>query len=165
MKNSKKLLIWIAKLILTCTLSIIIIACSKDDDTTPEQAINCNVDVADCLTNGERQTYFPYSYDGGVIVDPCDLSIRITFNASGTFSWFSDSDTDIECLEDIGFENFVGNWTLENNNTEIHITPPWWTNNGQTETVLTIQSLNESELVVLQQIDGQGIWRVVWRRI
>ncbi len=33
MKNSKKLLIWVVKLTLTSVLSIIIIACSKDDDT------------------------------------------------------------------------------------------------------------------------------------
>ena len=43
MKNSKKLLIWVVKLTLTCVLSIIIIACSKDDDTpiptTPDTTI------------------------------------------------------------------------------------------------------------------------------
>ena len=153
MKNSKKLLTWVVKLTLTCALTMIIVACSKDDETPPVQ-FNCAIDVADCLTNRNLQAYIPYSYDGGLNVDPCDLSIRMTFNASGTFTWTSDGDTDIECLEDIGIPNFVGNWTLENNNTEIHITPPWWTNNGQTETVLTIQSLTDLELVVLQQIDG-----------
>jgi hypothetical protein len=160
----KKLINFSVKCLCICALSIVLIACSEDDNTTSVQAINCNVDVADCLTDSNLQAYVPVSHDGTVFTFDCALSIRIGFNASGSFTW--NSNTDMDCLELTGIEPFVGNWTLENNNTEIHITPPLIAEHGQA-TILTIVSLNELELEVRQAgiIVGEGpeVW--VYKRI
>ena len=148
-----------------CVISILVglLTCNKDDETTPATT-DCNVEVAECLTDGSRQAYFMYSSDGVPTTNNCFLSVQMGFEADGTFTWSSDSGTDANCLNRIGFEDFTGNWTLANNKTEIHITPPWFTSQGQKETVLKIVSLNETELTA-ETPSQVGISTIVWRRL
>ena len=139
-------------------------ACSEDSDGL-EENIDCGLDVATCLTDGNRQSYSNYSSDGSQTTNSCFLSIQMGFNIDGTFTWNSMSNTDDRCLELIGFPNFTGQWTLENNKTEIHITPPWFTDQGQTKTVLEIIELNEKDLIARTPNRTGATTEIVWRRI
>jgi hypothetical protein len=139
-------------------------SCGEDSDMLSE-SIDCGTDVAGCLTDGGRQTYSNYSSDGVPTTNDCFKSIQMGFNMDGTFTWSSDSDTDNRCLELIGFPNYTGQWTLENNGNEIHITPPWFTNNGQTKTVLEIISLDERDLKAMTPNQTGAKTEIIWRRI
>lgn len=144
-------------------LLIGLMACNNEEKASPK-IIDCDVDVAECLTNGSRQVYTMLTSDGAPVTNTCFLSIQMGFENDGKFTWSSNSDKDERCMELIGFENFSGNWTLANNKKEIHITPAWFTNFNQTKTVLKIISLDENELVA-ETPSQVGVFRVVWRRI
>lgn len=137
-------------------------SCNNDDDAS--ETIDCSVDVAECLTDGDSQVYFMFSSDGSQVTNSCFMSIQIGFDIDGTFTWNSNSGSDANCLDLIGFEDFTGNWTLENNNTEIHITPPWFTNQGQTKTVLDILSLSETDMEAITPSQA-GEFTIIWRRL
>ena len=149
-----------------CAISILIglLACNKDNESSPKTT-DCSVEVAECLTNGDRQVYFMYSSDGSQVTNTCWLSIQMGFESDGTFTWQSNSDVNENCMNLIGFENFTGQWTLENNKTEIHITPPWFTDNFQTETVLRIIELNQAEFKAATPNQTGATNEIIWRRL
>jgi len=90
MKNSKKLLIWVVKLTLTCVLSIIIIACSKDDNTPAP----LDISIYEGTWSG--------TYSG-------DASGTWTFNVTGNGSlrgsWISSDQSTSGTSEGIVFES------------------------------------------------------------
>jgi hypothetical protein len=159
----RKSLKTVAQFLCIASLLIGLSACNNEEESTPA-AIDCSVQVGECLTNGNRQAYIMYKSDGALVTNSCFQSVQMAFQSDGKFTWTSDSDKRERCMDLIGFENFTGNWTLENNNQEIHITPAWFTNFGQTETVLKIISLDENELVA-ETPSQVGVSTIVWRRL
>ncbi len=149
--------------ILQCFFIILIGVNACNEDVTSTDSLNCTVEVLECLTNGSSQSYFVYSTDGVITTGNCFLSIRMSLYTDGTFDFTSNGDTDTNCRERVGFDSFTGNWILENNNSEIHITPPWFTDQGQTETVLKIITLSEREFSAETPTQG-GLTTKVWRR-
>jgi hypothetical protein len=154
MKNSIR---FSAMVLFMLSLSLVFFSCEDKDDSS--DGYNCAVQFEECLTNGARQAYFPYSADGVPNTSSCFLNIQMGFEMDGTFTWNRDDD----CDRLVTVENFTGEWTLENNKTEIHITPPFFPRTT-TVTVLKVISLGEDEFTAITPTPV-GADTIIWRRI
>ncbi len=151
MKNLKRRTFHAAYAIICITL---ILSCGGDDN--PPLPIDCEgADFSACLTGGSQKIWSPATSGGSPITDECVTSIQITFGANGSFSFFSRD----ECTETT---NYDGTWEVNEDNTEIHITPPWFPQ--ESLTILEIVSFTESTLTAVTPTDV-GRQTIGWRSL
>ncbi|MCO6477005.1 MAG: hypothetical protein J5I94_10320 [Phaeodactylibacter sp.] len=148
--------------LLALLLSFAFFTCNNNGgEEDPSPALDCAVDVAECITNGSNQSYRVDKINGVVVRDnDCVESLQVNFNMDGGFSWFHG------CPADVGLDApFTGGeWSLENDKAEIRIKHPDPAIN--TDMSWRILELNEEELVVpMPGYSLTGRDTFTWRRI